>query len=69
MTALLDLWYVHLILLVAAGLLITYPQWALAIRRGMKLPLGSTLWGGIVFTVAWKITMSTAAGLCAGAAA
>ena len=56
MTALLDLWYVRLILLVAAGLLITYPQWEKAIRTRLALPWGSTFWGGLVFTLAWERT-------------
>ena len=43
---LLELWYVRLILVVAAGLLITYPQWATAIKTRMGTPAELTLWGG-----------------------
>ena len=49
MMALLDLWYVRLALLIAAGLLITYPQWAAAIKLRLQLPHELTLWGGLHF--------------------
>ena len=54
--ALLELWYVRLILIVAAGILITYPQWVPVLRTRMRLPWESTFWGGIVFTLAWERT-------------
>ena len=56
MLTLLDLWYVRFLLIVAAGVIITYPQWAAVIRTRMRFPWGSTFWGGLVFTLAWKRT-------------
>ena len=51
--ALLDLWYVRLALLVAAGILLTYPQWARAIRTRLDIPAEQTLWGGLQFRYGW----------------
>ena len=46
---LLELWYVRLILVVAAGLLITYPQWATAIKTRLGTPAELSLWGSLEF--------------------
>ena len=46
---LLELWYVRLILVVAAGLLITYPQWATAIKTRLGTPAELSLRGSLVF--------------------
>ena len=56
MLGILDLWGVRVGLTLFGLTIITYPLWAAAMRRGMSLPWGSTFWGGLVFTLAWKRT-------------
>ena len=56
MLGVVDWWGVRVGLALFGVAIITYPLWAAGVRRGMRLPWGSTLWGGIVFTLSWKMT-------------